>query len=96
MLLADKELVYPGQAFPDRREGWKCKERARSKSPVASRQSPVISLKPQVHSQATLEFRTFTLYSRYRIYQVAYHFPVVPGLTFPVLPVLPVLYSPPS
>ena len=27
--LADKELVYPGHAFPDRREGWKCKERAR-------------------------------------------------------------------
>ena len=27
--LADKELVYPGHAFPDRCGGWKCKDRAR-------------------------------------------------------------------
>jgi hypothetical protein len=30
ILLVDKDLVYPGQALPDRREGWKCKEWARS------------------------------------------------------------------
>jgi hypothetical protein len=24
--LADKELVYPGQAFPDHCGGWKCKD----------------------------------------------------------------------
>ena len=28
MLLPDKELVYPGQPFSVRREGWKCKDRA--------------------------------------------------------------------
>ncbi len=31
ILLADKELFYPGQTFPNHRGGWKCKEWARLK-----------------------------------------------------------------
>jgi hypothetical protein len=41
MLLADKGLDYPGQPFPDRCEGWKCKDRAR----LESRESGVRSLR---------------------------------------------------
>jgi hypothetical protein len=36
MFLVDKELVCPGQPFPKRCEGWKCKDRARREESLST------------------------------------------------------------